>query len=146
MNSAPPTFSERNIRNGTGAFAAPWWSGGASPPTSPLLHWHSSGLEPIINIQYDFLGRGCGGNHSQEQTRRVCDAGTANSAEAGSIRKQSAGYAMLRNKPGGFVTRQAPILQMQRAYPSAVKGMRCYDKERFPPQDPLSHPLTLFST
>ena len=30
----------------------------------------------------------------QEQTRRVCDAATANNARAESIRKRSAGYAM----------------------------------------------------
>lgn len=45
------------------------------------------------NIQNNSLGGGLG-NLSQEQTRRVCDAGTANLAKAGSIRKRSAGYAM----------------------------------------------------
>ena len=93
------------------------------PHTFPMLHWHASRLESSIKIQYDFLGRGCGGNRSQEQTRRVCDAADANNADGGSIRKRSAGYA-IRSKPGGFVTRLKPIMQMQRAYASVAQGMR----------------------
>jgi len=40
------------------------------PHTFPKLHWHPSRLENIRNIQYDFLGKGRGGNRSQEQTQR----------------------------------------------------------------------------
>lgn len=39
--------------------------------------------------------KGPGGNHSQEQIRRVCDATMVNMARIESIRKHSAGYAML---------------------------------------------------
>ena len=74
------------------------------------------------NIQNNFLGGGLG-NLSQEKTRRVCDAGTANLAKAGSIRKRSAGYA-IRNKPGGLVTRGRPIWQKRGAYASEAQGMR----------------------
>ena len=64
------------------------------PHTFPKLHWHPSRLESSIKIQYDFLGRGSGGNRSQEQTRRVCDAATVINANEESMRKQRAGHAM----------------------------------------------------
>ena len=68
---------------------------------SILLHWHSfydcsTGIladrTATRNIQSRFSGGS--GRGVQEQTRRVCDAVTDNNANAQSIRKRSAGYAM----------------------------------------------------
>ena len=112
------------------------------PHTFPMLHWHASRLESSIKIQYDFLGRGCGGNRSQEQTRRVCDAADANNADGGSIRKRSAGYA-IRSKPRGFVTRQRSSTQTKKACASSAQGMRCHFKEWFPPHH-LRPPPAIF--
>ena len=69
---------------------------------SILLHWHlfydcSTGIQAdrtaTRNIQNQF-SLGERERASQEQTRRVCDAATDNNANAQSIRKRSAGYAM----------------------------------------------------
>ena len=74
-----------------------WAANAARPVDADIIlafHWHFNGLEPIRNIQYDFLGKGCWGNRSQEQTRIVCDAAPAINANADSMRKRSAGHAM----------------------------------------------------
>ena len=53
---------------------------------------------PVIS-RMTFLEGGNGGNHSQEQTRRVCDAANANMARAESMRKPlGAGHAMPRQR------------------------------------------------
>ncbi|MBQ2977400.1 MAG: hypothetical protein IJE17_07905 [Clostridia bacterium] len=91
----------------------------------PLSHWHTRRLNAILKYPEPVFGRVREG--IQEQTRRVCDAASAIIAEARSIRKRSAGYA-IRSKPGGFVTRQAPSLLKQGAYASAAQGMRCFSK------------------
>ena len=74
-----------------------WAANAARPVATDVLlafHWHPSGLEPIRNIQYGFLGVGSGGGFSGTNPLWVCDAACVNTAGAKSMRKRSAGHAM----------------------------------------------------